>query len=158
VQNLNNVPVLSNYLRLSGRRNDLFWNFVYTLIGYYGRLSIFGSEDPAAIPDPSFPRDKIHKAFGKPAIDLFPLLKSMDTYEKALPSLPSLKSLFNQIINKLNYDVSPWSIFEANLKDQFSPIYNQIQGLVQSLSQLTSLNSFLKKESPLSKPDNNKPR
>ena len=143
------------------RRNDLFWDFVYTLIGYYGRLSIAASEDPAAIPDPSFPRDKIHKAFGKAAIELFPLLKSMDSYEKALASWPSLKSLFDQIINNLNYDLSPWSIFEANLRDQLSTLHNQIQNLAQSLNQMTSISSFLKKESnisPSSERDGNKPR
>ena len=116
------VCFLSN--SLPGRRNDLFWDFIYTLVGYYGRLSIVDFKGPEAIPDPSFPRDKMLKSFGKPVIDLFALLKSMDTYEKAIPCLPSLKSLFDQIINKLNYDIFPWSISEANLRDRLSTLHN----------------------------------
>jgi hypothetical protein len=129
------------------RRNDLFWDFVRNLVSYYGRLSIVDSKEPGAIPDPSFPRDKILKSFGKPAIDFFPLLKSMDSYEKAIPRLPLLKALFDQIIDKLNYVLSPWSIFDANLRDQIITLHSLIQNITQPLSQRTSMSFFIKKES-----------
>jgi hypothetical protein len=104
---------LSN--KLPEKRNDLFWKFVYSLVGYYGRLSIDDVKNPAVIRDPSFPREKLLKAFGKPVIELFPLLKGMNTYEKALSGLPSLKSLFDQITRKLNNDVVRW-FFGGNVR------------------------------------------
>ena len=62
---------------LPALRNDLFWDFISALIGYYGRQSVPDTEDPAMILDEAFPRDKLIKTFGKPVIELFPLLRTM---------------------------------------------------------------------------------
>jgi len=123
---------------LPALRNDLFWDFISTLIGYYGRQSVPDTEDPAMILDEAFPRDKLIKTFGNPVIDLFPLLRVMDTYEKAIPRLPSLNTHLESIITKLNTDISPWSYLETIMHSQLPSIYEQLQDMVHSLNNLPS--------------------
>ena len=62
----------------------------------------------------------------------------MDTYEKAMPRLPSLNALLESIIIKLNVDISPWSYLETIIRSQLPPIYKQLQDMVHSLDNLPS--------------------
>jgi hypothetical protein len=127
---------LSN--RASESANDLFWGVVAALVCYYARLSLNNAIGLDSIPDLTFPREKLAGAFGVPILALFPLLKSMRTYEEAVSSLPSLKSLFDRITAKLNADY-PWSFLRSTYLDQLSAVQDEMRKAVESVGRTTSI-------------------
>ncbi len=120
--------------RSSASANNLLWDLVLALVNYYARMSVAEYADINSFPDPAFPREKLVKALGEHALELFPLLKRMRAYTEAVPLLPSLSALFDKIVTKLNED-SPFSVLRSIQFDQFQAIQEQMRKLVESMTQ-----------------------
>jgi hypothetical protein len=129
--------------RASASANDLLWDLVIALVGYYARLSLDEAIDQDSIPDPAFPREGLVLALGQPALELFKMLKGMRTYEEAIPALSSLNVLFGKITAKLNAG-SPWWFPRPDFLEQLSTVQNQIHRAVESLGRFMSMTDEFK--------------
>jgi hypothetical protein len=123
--------------RSTAAANDLLWKLIIELAWYYARLSLDESIGPDSIPDSAFPRQKLARVLGEPALELFALLRRMRTYDEAIPLLPSLDALFGKITSKLNEGL-PWRFPWPDLINQISTTHAQMLKAVEAIGKSTS--------------------